>query len=162
MKNTYKHILVPLDGSQLSEVALKDALILSGLSNAEVSLLRVVEPMENIIKLDEHHAIFIDEQWKIYKKQAFEYIDSIRKQLDPEPAKVNCVVEMGHAAETIIEYAQKHSVDIIVMATHGRSGLKQWVYGSVAGKVLRGAHHPVLLVRSYEEKKARELTPRNP
>jgi hypothetical protein len=56
---------------------------------------------------------------------------------------------MGLAAETIIDYARHHPIDLIVMATHGRSGLQRWVYGSVADKVLRGANQPVLLVRAY-------------
>jgi nucleotide-binding universal stress UspA family protein len=61
---------------------------------------------------------------------------------------------MGRVAETIIDYANRHSVDLIIMATHGRSGLSRWAYGSVADKVLRGADVPVLLVRAHPEKKS--------
>jgi len=153
MERHYKHILVPLDGSDPAEAALTDAFALARLSQAEVTLLRVLRPISDVIKLDEHHAIYVDEQWKINEKFAREYLESVRDRVknEPEPFKVHIVIEMGRSGETIIHYARKHAVDLIVMATHGRSGLKRWVYGSVADKVLRGSGHPVLLVRSYPE-----------
>jgi len=61
---------------------------------------------------------------------------------------------MGLPGETIIDYARRHPIDLIVMATHGRSGLQRWVYGSVADKVLRGADLPVLLVRAQSKQGA--------
>jgi len=153
MEKHYKHILVPLDGSELAEVALTDALALARLSLAEVTLLKVVLPIEGIIEIGTHDAIYVDEIWQINKKQALEYLESVRDRISNKPFKVHVAVEMGPAAETIIDYARKHPVDLIVMATHGHSGLKRWVYGSVADKVLRGSHLSVLLVRSFPEKR---------
>ncbi|MDY6856688.1 MAG: universal stress protein [Thermodesulfobacteriota bacterium] len=151
MEKKYKHILVPLDESKLAEVALIDAAYLAKLCEAEVTLLRVIRPINDVIKLDEHNAIFIDEQWQIKTNRGKEYLKSVSKKLKSESIEVHNVVETGPAAETIIEFAHKGNIDIIVMATHGRSGIKRWVYGSVADKVLRGAHLPILLVRAYPE-----------
>ncbi len=159
MKKTYQHILVPLDGSKLSEVSLGEALTLATLSGAEISLLKVIEPIEDVIKLDNHSMIYIDEQLDRYKRHWLKYLHSIRDGVENKSIKINCVIETGHAPEIIIDYAEKHDIGIIVMATHGHSGLKRWVYGSVAEKVLRGANHPILLVRSYKEEKKRELSP---
>jgi len=155
MEKQYKHVLVPLDGSELAEAALTDALALARLSLAEVTLLKVVLPIEGVIEIGTHDAIYVGEIWHINKKQALEYLESVRvrDRISNEPFKVHVAVEMGPAAETIIDYARKHPVDLIVMATHGHSGLKRWVYGSVADKVLRGSHLSVLLVRSFPEKR---------
>ena len=57
----------------------------------------------------------------------------------------------GPAAETIVDDAREQGMDLIVMSTHGRSGLSRWVYGSAADKVLRGAHCPTLIVRCQPE-----------
>ena len=150
------HILVPLDGSELSEKALTAAYTLAGMSNAEITLLRVLRPVEEIIKIDEQHAIYVDQQIEFKTRRAKKYLKAIRNHAEKKSFKINIVVEMGDAAETIINFAHKNSIDLIVMSTHGRSGLKRWVYGSVAGKILSGAYNPVLLIRSYPEKEGAE------
>lgn len=146
-----EHILVTLDGSELSEKSLTAAVTLANLSNAEITLLRVLRPIDDIIKIDEHSSIFVDQQIEFKTQRATRYLKSVQNRIADKAFKVSIAVEMGPAAEIIIEYANNHSVDLIVMSTHGRSGLQRWVYGSVAGKVLRGAYHPVLLVRSFPQ-----------
>ncbi|MBL0701067.1 MAG: universal stress protein [Desulfosarcina sp.] len=150
------HILVPLDGSELSEKALAAAYTLAGMSNAEITLLRVLRPVEEVIKIDEQHAIYVDQQIEFKTRRAKKYLKAIRNHAEKRSFKINIVVEMGDAAEIIINFARKNSIDLIVMSTHGRSGLKRWVYGSVAGKILSGAYNPVLLIRSYPEKEGEE------
>jgi len=142
---------VPLDGSELAEAALADAFVLARLSMAEVTLLRIVPVTESVPELSAYSATYVDEIWQINRRQAIEYLESVRDKVKSESFKVHIAVEMGPAAETIIYYASKHHADLIVMATHGHSGLKRWVYGSVADKVLRGSHFSVLLVRSFPE-----------
>ncbi|MBL0717431.1 MAG: universal stress protein [Desulfosarcina sp.] len=154
--NKLDHILVPLDGSKFSEKALTAAYTLAGMSNAEITLLRVLRPVEEIIKLDEHHAIYLDQQINFKTTRAKKYLKTIRDHAEKKSFKINMVVEMGDASETIINFAQKNFIDLIVMSTHGRSGLKRFVYGSVAGKILQGAYNPVLLIRSYPDKKQGE------
>ncbi|MCD6224105.1 MAG: universal stress protein [Deltaproteobacteria bacterium] len=150
------HILVSLDGSELSEKALAAAYTLAGISNAEITLLRVLRPVEEVIKIDEQHAIYVDQQIEFKTRRAKKYLKAIRNHAEKRSLKINIVVEMGDAAEIIINFARKNSIDLIVMSTHGRSGLKRWVYGSVAGKILSGACNPVLLIRSYPEKEGEE------
>ncbi len=145
----YKHILVPLDSSELAELALEDAFSLAALNQAQVTLLHVVPPIESVLAAETGHPIFIDQKWDSHKALALRYLKGICGRMQCPDVKVNIAIEMGLAAEHIIEYAQEHPIDLIVMATHGRSGLQRWVYGSVADKVLRGAHVPVLLVRAH-------------
>jgi nucleotide-binding universal stress UspA family protein len=144
----YQHILVPLDSSELAELALDDALSIASLSGAEVTLLHVATPIEKVIAADTDHPVFVDQQWDERKMLARDYLDKICSRLDCKNVTVHTEVAMGMPAETIIEYTHDHPIDLIVMATHGRSGLQRWVYGSVADKVLRGANVPTLLVRA--------------
>lgn len=149
MAKQYKHILVPLDGSPLAETALSDALNMAQLNRAEVTLLQVISPIEQVITGAGDYPIFVDEQWELQKSQAMKYLAAVCERVECGDLKINRVVEMGPAAEMIIDYAHENPIDLIVMATHGRSGLQRWVYGSVADKVLRGANLPILLIRSH-------------
>ncbi|MEM7348530.1 MAG: universal stress protein [Chloroflexota bacterium] len=147
MKN-YQTILVPLDGSDLAETALADALLMADVNHAKVILLQAVEPAEHVIGLDSEHPIYLDQQWESQKGFAQDYLNNISRRLKKEGVESEIVVELGAGAETILDYAQTNPVDLIVMATHGRSGVSRWVYGSVADKVLRGAETPILLIRA--------------
>lgn len=147
MDKRYKHILVPLDGSELAELALAHAFSLAELSQSDVTLLQVILPIDHVIS-DEEHLIYVDQQWANQREFALTYLKKICKRDGPRNIKIHLAVEMGSPAETIIDYAHEKPIDLVVMATHGRSGLQRWVYGSVADKVLRGANVPVLLVRA--------------
>lgn len=152
---TYKHILVPLDSSELAETALEDAFSLAQCNGAEVTLLHVIPPIEQVLAVETGHPVFIDQQWDSHKTQAHRYLNSICQRYGCPEVPVHLAVEMGLAAETIIDHSKELPIDLIVMATHGRSGLSRWMYGSVADKVLRGANVPVLLVRSHVQDKPR-------
>ena len=149
MNSNYKHILVPLDGSPLAELALPDAFSLAKLNEAEMTLLQVVPPADHVIGANTAYPVYLDQQWENQKVVALEYLDHIRQRPICQGLSIKLAVELGTAGETIIDYAHKQPVDLIVMATHGRTGLQRWVYGSVADKVLRGADVPVLLVRAH-------------
>jgi nucleotide-binding universal stress UspA family protein len=157
MEKQYKHILVPLDSSELAELALDDAFSLARLSRARLTLLHVVPPIEDVIGVETGHPIFIDQQWDSHKMLALRYLKGVCKRMACEDLAVHTAVEMGYPAEIILDYARRHAVDVIVMATHGRSGLQRWVYGSVADKVLQGADIPVLLVRAYPRREAIQM-----
>ncbi len=148
MNKRYKHILVPLDGSQLAELALEDALALAALSDADVTLLRVIPPMDEVIIAGEH-TIVLDEQRELKQEQAEAYLASVCQRKECRNLLMQTAIEFGPVGETIIDYAREHPIDLIVMATHGRSGLSRWFMGSVADKVIHGANQPVLLVRAY-------------
>lgn len=150
----YKHILIPLDGSELAELAVTNAFGLAQLCQADITLLQVVHPVEHVIGTETGHPVYLDQQWENQRILALKYLIEVRRRIGAEDTIVNLAVEMGQPGETIINYAHEHAVDLIVMATHGRSGLKRWVYGSVADKVLRGADLPVLLVRAHTKQEA--------
>lgn len=152
MDKCYRYILVPLDGSELAELALTDAFALAKHCQAEVTLLQAITPAENIVGGSVGYPVFVDEQWSGQEEVALHYLNSVCKRMVGHSITVHTAVEVGTAAETIIDYAHQHSIDLIVMATHGRSGLQRWVYGSVADKVLRGADVPILLVRAHPKK----------
>jgi nucleotide-binding universal stress UspA family protein len=148
----YKHILVPLDGSKLAELALDDAFSLAQYSQAKVTLLQVITPIEHILG-DTGSLMYVDEYLTTQQVMASEYLKEISQKAS-QMLTVHLAVEVGLAADTIIDYANQHAVDLIIMATHGRSGLRRWVYGSVADKVLRGAKVPILIVRTHAEPEA--------
>ncbi len=140
-------LLVPLDGSELAETALNEANTLGKALHAEVILLQVISVADDVI----HHGavvISIDEQWQARKEQALIYLNEVRNRPEWRGVPTRVAVEMGHPAETILDYCRDHSIDRIVMATHGRTGMSRWVFGSVAEKVLRAADRTVVLVRT--------------
>ena len=147
MEAKYKRILVPLDGSQLAKGALPHAAMLERLCDAEMTLLIVVPPINSVIETTTER-YSIDEQWETRKSQALRYLASIRERPEYSGLKIQTEVDTGPVAETILNYAESHAVDLIVITTHGRSGIQRWVWGSIAEKVLHAARTTVMLVRS--------------
>ena len=142
----YKRILCTLDGSELAERALPHALAMAKAFSASLVVLRVVEPPPPPI-LPDIAAVELQVLPELMTV-AQEYVDKKATALAKEGVDVTGAVVEGRAAETIASYAQEQGVDLIVMATHGRSGLSRWAFGSVADRVLRLASCPVLLVRA--------------
>ena len=77
-----------------------------------------------------------------------EYLNDLVNKLTFDGATLHIEVLHGQAAESIAEYSEKNDIDLIVIATHGRSGVSRWVWGSVADKILRSACVPVLMVKA--------------
>ena len=147
----YTKILVPLDGSELAECVLPHVeSIANGCSVKDVVFLRVVEPFHRLSSLDGFALQQAD--LKKYeadnKAAAGKYVKDLinRTKLDGANAKGEVIT--GVAAESIANYATKNDVDLIVIATHGRSGITRWAWGGVADRVLRSACVPVLMVRA--------------
>ena len=145
----YQRILVPLDGSELGESALAHAMYLALLSSAEVTLLSVVATIEHVIG-SARMPIPIDVQWDVLKAQAFKYLTEVVRRSEWGASKVHVAVELGAAADTILAVAACEQTDLIAMSTHGRSGIRRWVLGSAAEKVLHAASTPVLLIRPLQ------------
>ena len=144
----YKKILVPLDGSEFSECSLEHVkAIASGCHVPEVILFRVTEPLslteEIINELGEDMIVKADTR---HEKVARDYLKGIANKLANEDFSVSTVVMHGQPAQKILEYADKNRVDLIIMSTHGRSGVVRWALGSVADKVARHSTVPVLIV----------------
>lgn len=135
-----KRILVPLDGSSLAEATLPQVKELAALHHAEVVLLRVAlaHTLPGVDAVDAQVRA-VDE--------AQTYLAALETDLAAQGVTVKSVVRYGRAAEEILDQARAGHVDLIAMSTHGRSGIRRWVVGSVAETVLRHAPVPVLLVR---------------
>ena len=138
------HILVPLDGSEVSEAILGQVCRILHLKDAEVTLVEAVPvPVQPSF---EYSPMLAD-----LKSGAEKYIAGLKEQLEREGVHANGVVKVGGAATTILEAAKDHKATLIAMATHGRTGLSRFVMGSVAEKVTRASETPVLLVRSFKD-----------
>lgn len=143
----YKKMLVPLDGSEFSECGLEHAKIVAlACSCPEVVFLRVIEPDSQITDIGgiSSESWYRDAQAK-REEEAKEYITKIADKMKKEGLKAKGVVVKGRAADELLEYAKNNNVDIIIMSTHGRSGVSRWAVGSVADKIVRHSSIPVLL-----------------
>ena len=141
-----KKILLPLDGSALAEKALPYARALAEKYEAELIIVRVVQPVPvySDYGTAAYEAILNAERQEIEA-----YLAQIKKNLAGLQTPIRTVAREDLAvAEAIIELACQEKVDLIVMSTHGRSGISRWIHGSVATKVLQHAPCPVLLVRA--------------
>ncbi len=145
----YKKILCTLDGSELAEQALPHALAMAKAFDAEITLLRVVEPPP-LPLLPEFAAAEIDILPQL-EEDAKKYITAKVEELKQAGYKVVGVIEEGRAADAIADFSREHGMDLIVMATHGRSGLSRWAFGSVADRVLRLSCCPILLIRAQKK-----------
>lgn len=139
-----KKILVPLDGSELAEKALDHAEKLAEAFDAEVILLQVV-PFMPIYGAPELVVPFVVDEKQ--KEAAEKYLTHLAEELKKSGLMVATEVKIGmQVAAEIIDFAKERGVDLIVMCTHGRSGIIRWVLGSVAHKVLIRAETPIFLV----------------
>ncbi|MBI4319813.1 MAG: universal stress protein [Chloroflexi bacterium] len=143
-----KKILVTLDGSELAEIILLHIERLASATGAEVTLLKVITPVEIRIPTDAGHGRFLDEVVAANANSARAYLGEVAKPLRSKGVAVNIATRYGEAPDQIVDFAEEQGMDIVAMTTHGRSGLSRWIHGSVAEKVLRGASVPVLLVKA--------------
>ena len=147
----YTKILVPLDGSELAECVLPQVeAITTGCQVSTVVFVRVAEPLE--IPDGEAQMALPEEQWKQLEadrtSDAQKYLEQLTQRLDFKGAQLETKVLSGKAADTLADYADGNDFDLIIIATHGRSGVSRWVWGSVAERILRSACVPVLMVRA--------------
>ncbi|MGQ4808125.1 hypothetical protein NKDENANG_01492 [Candidatus Entotheonellaceae bacterium PAL068K] len=137
----YQKILVPLDGSKVAEVALPHAVQMAKLFKAELVVLRVA------FALGFPGSDPVEAQSTVVEETDI-YLAGVTKALQSRGLKASRVGRYGKAAEAIIDYAAHHDISIIIMATHGRSGVGRWLLGNTAEKVLRGTQVPILLIRA--------------
>ncbi len=146
----YKKILALLDGSELSEASLEHVrTVAAGCNVPEVVLLIVVEPVSSLsyasqAALDKGLIARMEQHSQAH---AQDYIGRIVDKLKKQGIAAHGVVAWGMPADEILYYARKNEVDLIIMSTHGRSGVSRWAFGSVADKVMRYSPVPVLVVR---------------
>jgi nucleotide-binding universal stress UspA family protein len=144
--------MVPLDGSELAECALPHAIHIARASNAKIVLVSVTERIKGFRVIEDRterlETRLSPEARGKFEKQAQNYLDKIARQLEKEGVNIDTDVQFGSPSEGIIACSLNNKCDIIVMASHGRSGISRWSHGSVADKVFRASKLPVLMVKA--------------
>lgn len=139
-----ERILVPLDGSEVAEAVLGQVCRLLRVNDASVILFEAVPvPVQPGV---EYAPLLSD-----LKAEAERYVAALERQLQKEGVRARGLVRVGGEATSVLDVARDEKATMIAMATHGRTGLSRFVFGSVAEKVIRASEIPVLLVRSYKE-----------
>lgn len=163
-----KTVIVPLDGSPLAEQALPYAKLLAKTLDARIELLRVIPDIEreNIL-VDSMATMYVGEHANSYherdrqlledvRSHAEGYLESQAESLRMAGLEFTTMVRFGPPAEVIVETAAALESAVIVMATHGYSGIQRWALGSVADKVIHATTVPVLLIRGQTVARAVE------
>lgn len=142
------HILLPLDGSQLSMGALPVARMLARLHGAVLHLLLAFEPVEAMARAAYHVLEVPLESSRARQRAALvTAMERVADQVTAAGVAASPSVVDGLPAPVILDAVPRLEAGLIVMSSHGRSGLSRWAYGSVAGQVLRAAPCPLLLIR---------------
>ena len=148
-KPMYKKIMVPLDGSDLAECVFPHLSALAeGGQVKNIVFVRVVEPFHQPtgdFVIDQKQITKIETDNKL---EAEAYLKKVVNRVKYDGVNVQSQVLFGRVAEGLADFAAKNQVDLIVIATHGRSGVSRWVWGSVADRILRSSCVPVLMVRA--------------
>lgn len=151
-KETIGNVLITVDGSPLSEMAVKPGLELARGLSAKVILLRVdnkdsyldQRELEEINHLEPGLAEQIMDG---FYNRIPDYLQRLLSNYKEKGDVIDTLVAEGEPAASVLRVAQEYEADVIVMATHGRTGLRRWLYGSTTHKVLRTAKRSMLVVR---------------
>lgn len=142
----FKHLLAPLDGSTIAECTLPHLVALAHAYQTRVTLVRVLEAPETGLERQPTDPL----QWTLYKAEAKAYLDQVAQRLRAEAGiETEPVLLEGQAAHRVCEFALSNDVDLIVISSHGRSGLSRWNVSSVVHKIVQGANRSVMIVRAY-------------
>lgn len=146
----YNKILVPLDGSKRAEAILRHVEELAQRYNAKIVLVKVVEPI--LISGPEGATMDLRQQeFETRTKAAEAYLAALKGEFREKRMEAIVRVVHGPVVEEIINTAEREAVDIIALASHGRTGLSRVFYGSVAAGVLHRVDRPLLIIRSEGE-----------
>ena len=155
----FKRLLVPLDGSRFSSRVLRYAIEIARRFGAEIILLQVIQPARpfvptagivpdmvspTTIRITAQAAFMED---KSNATRARRYLSSKVRGIQSQDIKASYQVVVGEPAQSILELSKKERVDMVIMTTHGRTGLKRAVMGSISDIVIRGSGKPVLVIR---------------
>jgi nucleotide-binding universal stress UspA family protein len=147
----YRHVMVPLDGSELAECVLPHLeAVASNCQITTVELVRAVPPPEaryttvGFPVSEKREAV----AYEVEVKEAEDYLLKVKGRLDASRMNVITQVLRGKTADVLTDHIKKSEADLLLMATHGRSGPSRWYWGSVADKLLRSSCTPVFMVRA--------------
>ena len=139
----FDHVLVPLDGSSLAECVLPHTVAVAQTFQARVTLLQVLSRADTGRQ-------FVDPLgWHMSKAAAQNYLESIQQRLQEANIQTDIKLLDGHTANSIIDFAQQNLVDLIILSSHGRSGLSMWNVSGVVYKIIQRSCLPIMIVRAY-------------
>jgi nucleotide-binding universal stress UspA family protein len=147
----YKTILVPLDGSKRAERILPYVEELALKFEAKLVFLQVIEPSVVLAAPYDMGHYYDVNQIERLSDEAKAYLSTLQASFGAKGINVETLVDNGPVVTCVLEEAVRKNVDLIAMASHGRSGLARAFYGSVAAGVLNQADRPLLLIRAQEE-----------
>ncbi len=142
----FKRILVPLDSSKLAECVLPHLVAIARICEPEVQLMRVSEPFGVTARLRMIDPV----DWQIRKAEAESYLSEIASRLQNAGLRVSIHLYDGRPAEQIIEVAHSWDADLILMSSHGQSGISPWNVSSVVQQVILRAHRSLMIIRAYQ------------
>jgi len=152
----YSHVLVPLDGSEASERALAHAQALAAAFDARVHLLQVISISheyeiyhgagEGGLMAMEYSIEMAEQVTAARQTRAEDYLKATAARLEADGIPVHTSVRQGLTLDNITDFVAENGIDLIVMSTHGRSGLQRFFIGSVTDRVIRFSHVPVLAI----------------
>lgn len=148
----YKKIMVPLDGSELAECALLHLeTVVKGCELPEVIIVQAVEPISIPYGLEVSKLASLEQvkEFETHQKTAAEkYLKEIVAHLASAGVTARAEIVYGKASDALTDFADKNGIDLVIMASHGRSGISRRVWGGVADHLLRSLSIPVLIVRA--------------
>jgi len=155
----FNRILIPLDGSPLAERAIPHAVLFARIFGSSIILLQVLEPTS----YHENPKAVDPLSWQIRKAAAELYMQGIAQRIrenlcekppeneEEKQSRVDYAIREGKTAENIVDFAHNENIDLLVITTHGSSGLSRWNISSITQKVINLIYLPVLIVRAYNE-----------
>ncbi|NLT42111.1 MAG: universal stress protein [Anaerolineae bacterium] len=142
----FHHILVPLDGSPLAECVLPHVLTLTEAFGARATLLRVMEPRPRGDQGSPVDPLY----WRLRQAEAEAYLADVSDRLSAVGVDADTVILEGHPAQEIIKHVRSHEVDLVVLSSHGSTGVGEWNISSVSRKVIQLSRVSVLMVRAHD------------
>jgi nucleotide-binding universal stress UspA family protein len=139
-------ILVPLDGSLLAECVLPHVVAIARAFNAKVILLRMLDKNQ----ASEKAQLFDLLNWQMNKTGAKLYLEKVSARLQKSGLQIETAILEGLVAESITEYTLSRGIKLIILSSHGRSGLSQWGISSVTQKIIFSAPSSLLIIRAYQ------------
>ncbi|MCJ7425971.1 MAG: universal stress protein [Dehalococcoidales bacterium] len=151
----YKKIMVPLDGSELAECVFPhlETIVKGCQPPAEVIVVQAVEPLSVPYgrEVSQFTSLEQVEAFETHQKtEAEKYLKKVVARLKQTGVNARAGVIYGKAGESLSDYVTHNGIDLVIIATHGRSGISRWVLGSVANRIVHSARAPVLMVRAPE------------
>jgi nucleotide-binding universal stress UspA family protein len=146
----FGQILVPLDSSPLAECVLPHSLAFAEAFNANITLLQVLKRSDVVGNAQPVDAL----NWHMGKAEAQNYLDGVSSRFREAGRQTKSIILEGLPADRVIEYAHGNEISLIILSSHGRSGLSGWNVSSVVQKIIQRAHIPTMIVRAYQPVRA--------